>query len=444
MKLNAEEYRLKNGLKVYAVRKENLPIFQMNFVVRCGAARDPEDLKGLASLTFDLIESGPKDMNEIEVASAFEREGVVFSTNTAYSYSSIAFKSLSSDFENALKIFKKVIFEPAFRLEDVEREKELTVNSFMIDFSEPAKVAEYVFQEKLYEGHPVGHDVDGSIESVRKIKRDDVIEFYSRCFHVENSFIVVVSDLDDLDFLNKYFGSWETSGWKEENIPGFNREQKMRVVLVNMPVTQSVIRMGFVGVDRKSPDFNALRVADYILGGSGFSSRLVEEVRTKRGYSYAVHSLIDPGFPFKNTVVPGRFSINLETSVEKTNEAIDTVMKVIEKFVEDGITEKELKEAKQYYEGSLPRKLETYSSISATRLYSVLFSLDVNYFLKDLEEIKNLTVQDVNRVIRQFFSLEKFTTIIVTDLSKFKLKSEFFRGVELEEYPYENLLKGAS
>ncbi len=444
MKLNAKEFTLKNGLKVYAVKKENFPIFQLNFIFRCGAAHDPDMLHGLASLTFDLIESGPEDMNEIEVASAFEREGVVFSTNTAYSYSSIAFKSLSSDFENALKIFKKVLFEPAFRLEDVEREKELTVNSFMIDFSEPAKVAEYVFQEKLYEGHPVGHDIDGSIESVRKISRDDVVDFYNNCFRVENSFIVVVSDLENLDFLEDYFGSWNALGLKDKVVPEFQREQKMRVILVNMPVTQSVIRMGFVGVNRKSPDFNALRVADYILGGSGFSSRLVEEVRTKHGYSYAVHSLIDPGFPFRNTIVPGRFSINLETSVEKTNQAIDTIMKVVQNFVEDGITEKELKEAKQYYEGSLPRKLETYSSISATRLYSVLFDMDVNYFLNDLEEIKNLSVEDVNRVIRGFFTLEKFTTIIVTDLSKFKLTSEFFKGVELEEYPYENLLKGAS
>ena len=444
MKLNSKEFTLKTGLKVYAVRKENLPIFQMNFIVRCGAAHDPESLHGLASLTFDLIESGPEDMNEIEVASTFEREGVVFSTNTAFSYSSMAFKSLSSGFENALRIFKKVIFEPAFRSEDVDREKELTVNAFMIDFSEPSKVAEYVFQEKLYEGHPVGHDVDGSIKSVRKIHRDDVVEFYNNCFRVENSFIVVVSDLEDLSFLDDYFGSWNASGLKDRVVPEFDREQKMRVILVNMPVSQSVIRMGFVGVNRKSPDFNALRVADYILGGSGFSSRLVEEVRTKRGYSYDVHSLIDPGFPFKNTIVPGRFSINLETSVEKTNQAIDTVMEVVKKFVEDGITEKELKEAKQYYEGSLPRKLETYSSISAARLYSVLFDMNVNYFLNDLEEIKNLTVQDVNRVISEFFSPEKFTTIIVTDLTKFKLTSEFFKGVELEEYPYENLLKGAS
>ena len=439
MRLDTYEITLNNGLKVYGVRKKDLPILQMNFVTRCGAAYDPPELLGLASITTDLLEDGPPGMNEIEVAKALEMEGALVSTNTSYSYSSVSFKSLSADPDQALEILKRLLFEPALRPSDLEREKILTINGFLMDFSEPAKVAEYVFHQKLFNGHPVGHDVDGKIETVKKIGPRDVRKFYKNCYTTDNSFLVVVSDFDEVDFLNKFFGEWKTKRAKKEEIPPFTPREGSQVTLVDMPVSQSVIRMGYVGVDRKSPDFNALRVANYILGEAGFSSRLLVEVRSKSGFSYSINALIDPGYPFENVFIPGRFSINFETSVETTNAAIDRTMEVLEEFISNGITEKELKEAKQYYEGSLPRKLLSYTSVLATRLHSVLFGLDPNYFLKDLEEIKNLTVEDVNRVIREFYNLDRMNLLIVTDLSKFKLESSYFKGVPQEILPVSEL-----
>ncbi len=441
MKLETRELELKNGIRVYHVLKKDLPVFQMNFVIRCGAAYDPEDLYGLASITMDLLESGPEGLDEIEVSKIFENEGAIFSTNTLYSYSSLTLKALSTDLDRVLSLFSDILKSPAMRENDLNRERELTINGFLMDFSEPAKVAEYVFQEKLYERHPISHDVDGTIGSLKKITIEDVKNFYSRCFAPENSFIITVSDLEDVSFLDRYFGDWEKKNFDKGDIPPFSHDDRTKVVLVNMPVTQSVIRMGYVGVRRTSPDFNALRVANYVLGGSGFSSRLVEEVRTKRGFSYSVHSLIDPGYPFENVIIPGRFSISLETGVERTNDAIDTVFQVLEKFIEGGITEKELQDAQQYHVGSLPRKLETYSSVAATRLYSVLFGLEANYFLHDIEEIKSIPLTKVNEVIKKFFKLKGFTVVIVTDLSRFQLKTRYLADAEVEVYPYEKLIE---
>ncbi len=441
MKLDTREYVLKNGIKVFHVLKKDLPVFLMNYVVRCGAGHDPDELYGLASITTDLLESGTGNLNEVDVSKAFESEGAIFTTNTLYSYSSITFKALSKDLQKALKLLSNIITSPAMREEDFLRERELTINGFLMDFSEPSKVAEYVFQEKLYMDHPLGHDVDGSIKSLGKITISDVRDFYRKCFSPGNSFIVSVSDIEDVSFLDEFVGNWEKETSEKVVIPPFSPDEKTRVILVNMPVNQSVIRMGYVGVERTSPDFNALRIANYVLGGSGFSSRLVEEVRTKRGFSYSVHSLIDPGFPFENRIIPGRFFIAFETGVERTNEAIDTVFHVLEKFVSEGISERELQEARQYHEGSLPRKLETYSSVAATRLYSVLFGLDPNYFIHDLDEIRNISLERVNDVIKKFFKLRGFTVVIVTDLSKFQLKSPYLMDGEVEIYPYESLLE---
>ena len=282
----------------------------------------------------------------------------------------------------------------------------------------PGYVAERVFLKTLYGNGSYGHSVQGTQESVEKIDKATVEDFYRLGYGPGGSILVVVGDIDEAtvrDFLIPCIEEWKGSGGKDK-VEEVSYNSHGERVIINRPVAQSNIVMGHGGVSRDNPDYYALQVMSYILGGGGLTSRLAEEIRNKRGLAYDVGSFFDAG------KIGGSFQIVLQTKNVSAKEAIDVAIRTVEEMKSKGVLEEELEKAKRYLVGSFPQKLSTNSRIAAFYGQLEYFGLGVDYVKRYRSLVESVSTEDVLRVARAYLHPDAFVTIIVADKEKAGLK----------------------
>ena len=210
---------------------------------------------------------------------------------------------------------------------------------------------------------------------------------------------------------------WEKKKVSFPEIPEPKPVKGKHVIFVSMDVNQAYIEMGNLGIRRANPDYNRLRVFNYILGGGGFVSRLFKEVRNKNGYAYDVHSYFEAGLYFK-----GPFVIGTETKLETANDAIEDILNVLKNTLDEGLTEDELNDTKAFYLGSIPRRTETYNQVASSLINKVLYGLPDFYWMKEVEEIQKLTLKEVNEAGKRYIDPENWLMVVVSNKDSLKLK----------------------
>lgn len=405
------EFNLKNGLKVVIAEKKELPIFQLLLSIRAGACYDPEGKEGLSNLTAKLLNKGTEKRTASEIAREIESLGARMSFSAGHWFAQGKLTILTEHAEKGLEIFQDVLTHPIFKNEDVEREKNRIISGIREDKSDPNSVLDKEFRRTLYGSHPLGRPVEGYEKTVSKLTRDDVLDFYRSYYSPSNATLIVVSSLDINDakeLIKKYFEQWKR---REVVLPSIGHPKPIkgkRVVVIDMDVSQAFVAMGHFGIKRNNPDFNKLQVANYILGGGGFASRFFKTIRNEKGYAYSVYSYFAPGIEF-----PGFFRASLETKLENTSKAINLMLDLIKEFKEKGAKDEELKDAKSYFEGSIPRRSETYGQVASALLNEEIYDLPRFHWLKDIGEIKKVTRDDVLQVARKYFDTENMVIVIV-------------------------------
>jgi zinc protease len=285
---------------------------------------------------------------------------------------------------------------------------------------EPSFVATKVFKNTVYGDLPYGRLIRGSIETIDRITREEIVRFHSSLYRPNNAVLSVVGDLteDELSALiNKFLSPWQR-GEVVKRASVEKPQNKKRTLLMDRELTQANIIVGHAGIHRGNPDYYAVSVMNYILGGGGFSSRLMQKVRDEMGLAYDIHSFFAP---YKEG---GLFEVGVQTKNESTKTVISEIYSQMNRIKKDKVSEQELDDAKAYLTGSFPRKLDTNRKIADFLVAIEFYELGLDYVDKYPQYIRAVTGDDVLRVAGKYLDTLDMVTVVVGKQSKISLDNQ--------------------
>jgi zinc protease len=401
-------YTLKNGLKILALEDHSLPYVSVAMMVKSGSTSDPMGKTGLASLTADLLERGSAKHDASQIADLFASYGSGFTDSVNYDYSFFSTSALSKDQDAIVDLFFEVLNTPQFAAVEVERQKSETKADIKRSYDQPNNVASRLFSQYLYGPHPYGRSSSGALRDIDNIKVQDVNDFYSQYYRPNNASLVLVGDISPglIASLDARVANWVPKDSPALQFPPLPAIQGGQVLLVDRgDLKQSEVRLGHFGIQRNNADFLTLMVADAILS-DGFTSRLMREIRVKRGLTYGIGSEFDARKDY------GPFLIYSNTRNEKVGELVQQTISVVKEFTAKGVTAQEVDDAKGYLRGSFPRKIETADQLASLIMYLRFYGLDESYLAKYVENLNKIEVKDVNRVIKEYYHPDKFRILV--------------------------------
>jgi zinc protease len=271
-------------------------------------------------------------------------------------------------------------------------------------------VATRTFAKDLYGDFPYGHPVRGTPQGLAAITPKDLAEFHRTCYRPNNAILSIVGDLtrdEAAQWVTKTFGGWAAAPIPPRKLPPVPPLAERKVVVIDKDITQANIVLGSLGIARQNPDFYALQVMNYILGGGGFASRLLDEIRDNRGLAYSVSSSFSPGLE------PGPFAVSLETKNSSAAEAINQVLEQIRLIMTQPVKPEELENAKSYFIGSFSRKMDSIGKRAWLLGYVEMYGLGLDYPWKYPDLIRHLTPADIQKVAEKYLHPDKYLLVVV-------------------------------
>jgi zinc protease len=405
------KYVTKNGVEILYTKSENIPMIDIKITFDAGSNKDGE-LKGLSMLTHSLLDEGTSKMNSEAIASAFESTGAIFSTSVNKDKSSVSLRSLADKkyLEPSVKMLLKILSDSVFPKSEVILQKERTLSSILEDKSDPSEVSSNLFFKEIYGNYAYGFPSIGSEESIEKIKRKDIINFYKENINSSNASIAIVSSLSKKDIINlseKISKSLSSSSKKKNGLNNFQKNNKKKYIFKKFNSEQAHIYIGGQSIKRGSKNHLPLYVGNYIFGGSGFSARLMKELRVKRGLTYGVYSYI---YPMKNI---GPFVVGIETKAEQAQESVRLIHKMLKEFHANGPTDKELTHAKEAIINGFPLRIDSNQDILNYLSMINYYDLPINYLNTFTDKISKITKKDILRAFKEEIDVNNLITLVV-------------------------------
>jgi zinc protease len=414
-----KRWTAKNGMTLVLVERHSLPTVNVEVLVKAGSVYDPEDKAGLAFLTAALLDEGTASRSSVQIAEEIDFIGASLAASADTDYSSISLQVLKKDVKVGFDLLSDIVTHPVFPADDVERMRQQALGGLIADKDEPGIVAEKAFDRLVFGAHPYHRPVEGTEETVPKIQRQDIVGFHSAYYRPNNTIMAIVGDLtqEEVEALVKLF----LSGWEKKKIPAIQIPKApyptpRKVEIIDKDLTQANILLGHLGIERANPDFYAVVVMNYILGGGGFSSRLLTVIRENQGLAYSVDSAYDARY------YPGSFMVSLQTKNTTANTAIQEVIKQIQQIRTSPVTDQELDEAKSYLAGSFPLRMDTNAKMARLLSFVEYFNLGLDYFDHYPRYIQNVTQADVLRVAKKYLDPERFVLVAVAKQQEAKIE----------------------
>lgn len=404
---------LPNGLTLIVCEDHSLPSVTMQFLIEAGSRRDPRDRGGLAYITAKSVLMGTPGRDVTAIQEELDFLGASLDSSASEDYATFGLKILKKDVARGFDLLFSQLSRPSFPDAEIDREKQRIIAAIQSEEEEPLAVAEKAFQRTLYLDFAYGHPSEGTQESVRSIKKSDIQNFYKTFYHPNNASLVIVGDITAAEV--KRLITPSLTRWQKREIPkevfrtGFSGH---RVSNIERNTTQASIVLGNGGVSRDNPDYYALTVMNYILGGGGFGSRMFDEIRVKRGLAYSVDSAFIP------SKKEGSFQVFLQTQNPTAHQAVDLVLKEMERIRENPVSEAELQRAKSYLVGSFPMRLDTQSKLARFLMQVEYFRLGLDYPDRYPSIINAITREDVQRVARKYLDPKDYVLVIVGNVKK--------------------------
>lgn len=410
-----ERFELSNGLPVLFVAKPGVPLAQVNLLVRGGAAADPDGKGGLASLTADMMDEGAGGRSALELADAVETLGVDLTTGADLGSLQVQLHTPVSKLDSALALMADVALRPAFPEADLDRLRTSRLTALAQRRDEARAIASVLFDRTLYgDASPYGRQVSGSPQSVGALTRADLVAFHESAVRPESAALVVVGALDRervASRLEALFGSaaWERGGAALGGaLPEPEQVRAREVLLVDKPgAAQTVVRIGRVGAARSTPDYAALQVLNTVLGGS-FTSRLNQNLREDKGYTYGARS----SFDFRPVAGPFTAAADVQTAV--TGPALAEFFRELDGIMAP-VPAEEVSKARNYVALSFPRPFGTVRGTAAVVGDLFLDGLPLDAYDDYTARVLAVTAADLERVAAQYLDPERVAVVLVGD-----------------------------
>jgi zinc protease len=415
----SQKVTLPNGLTVVASAKDKLPITHISVRFKVGSVYDPEEKAGLADMAARLLDKGTTRRTATAIAEELDFLGARFEASAGGTGSTVSLSLLAKDVERGLDLFADILQDSRFETAELERERTRMLSQIQQRRVNPRQVVSEVFREVLYAEHPLHRPTSGYAPTVAQITRDDVLGFYQRFYVPNNAILVIVGDFSEermLESIARYLGGWQARPLDQIALPQPSPIKGKQVRVVDMDVNQSYVQFGHLSVRRADPEFAAVRAMNYILGGGGFVSRLTRSIREEQGLAYSVHSDLVGGSQF-----PGFFSTGLQTKINTTSQALNSLFTVIDRLKQAPVTADELADMKLYYEGSLPRRAESYGQVAGLLIDREFFGLPDGYWESEIRQIQQLMPQDIQRLAQRYLDTDNFVLALVSKQEQLEL-----------------------
>ncbi|MGE5895018.1 MAG: M16 family metallopeptidase [bacterium] len=417
--IDASREELGNGLVVLHAEKHNLPIVMVTLLIKASPLDEPLDRAGLANLTAALLSEGTKRRTSEQISRELEFIACSVSASAGEDYTLLTMSVLKKEVEKGFDIFSDVLLNPSFPEDEIARQKQLIKGALKQREEDPAYVADKEFKQAVYGTNPYGRPVSGNTEGIDRITRNDVAGFYKKHYLPNNSILSVAGDLtkEELSSLmNRYLASWQKGETPSREKQRLKEPGSIQVITRDRELAQANIVLGHLGIERANPDYYAISVMNYILGGGGFSSRLVEIVRDEMGLAYDISSFFAPALE------QGTFEVSVQTKNESANTVIAEIVRQMERITTAPVSPDELKDAISYLTGSFPRRIDTLSKLSNFLALTEFHKLGLDYDRTYMEFIREVTVQDVLRVAQKYLHPDKYILVVVADQKKAGIK----------------------
>ncbi|CAD5106039.1 M16 family metallopeptidase [Zestomonas carbonaria] len=389
--LQIQTWHTAEGTKVLFVEARQLPMFDLRLTFAAGSSRDG-DTPGLAMLTNAMLNEGVPGKDVTAIAEGFEDLGADFGNGSYRDMAIASLRSLSDreQREPALALFAQVIGQPTFPEDALARIKNQVLAGFEYQKQNPGKLAGLKLFERLYGEHPYGHPSEGTERSIPPITTAQLRDFHARAYAAGNTVIALVGDLDrsEAEAIAAQVSAALPKGPALPPLPE-PKAPEPGLTHIEFPSKQTHLMIAELGIDRRDPDYAALSLGNQILGGGGFGSRLMEEVREKRGLTYGIYSGFSP------MATRGPFMINVQTRAEQSAGTLGLIQQLLADYLKEGPTQKELDDAKREMAGSFPLSTASNADIVGQLGSIGFYDLPLTYLEDFMQEVQGLTVEQV-------------------------------------------------
>jgi zinc protease len=409
---------LPTGMVLLVAERPAAPIVTAALILQAGAVFDTPTKPGVANLTAIMLSQGTKTRTAPQISEAIEFVGGSLSVESGMETARLSFSVLSKDLDLALELTADLLTNPTFPPAEFAKKVPEVLAGIKRNQEDPGTVSYEAFRAMVYGSHRYGRPVEGTEASVPAITLDDIVAFYQTYYRPNRAILAVVGNVTVADLkrrLTARLGGWAPGGPPLAKPAPPVPLPKGVTKTIQREVTQASITFGHLGVTRDNPDYYAVYVMNYLVGGA-INSRLPRKIREEKGWAY------DVGSAFAAGKYTGDFTVTMQTKNEVAQDAIDAALVELRRIREQPVPAQELADAKAYLTGSFPLRLDT-----SPKLVGMLGSIEHNGLGLDYVErypalINAVTAAEVQRVAQKYLDPEKYALAIVADLTKAKFK----------------------
>jgi zinc protease len=410
--LPIQHWQTQRGARVYFVQNSDLPMLDVSVDFPAGAGFDTREKSGRASLTARMMSLGAAGLDEDEIARRMADVGAQLSGRFDGDRAGVGVRTLSSAKERkqALDLLVAVLSQPEFPAKVLEREKVRLIGALKEADTKPDTIASRTFSRMVYPGHPYGLRSSGEVDTIAVLTRDDLAAFYRLHYIAERAVVALMGDIthgEAAEIAEALTAKLPSAQGAAAALPPVPPIAKSAETWVKHPATQSHILMGAPGIRRDDPDYFALFVGNHVLGAGGFTSRLTEEVRQKRGLAYSAYSYFSP------MLREGPFVVGMQTQASQAPEALAVVRKTVASFIAEGPTAKELAAAKKNIIGGFPLRIDSNRKIHEYLAVIGFYNLPLTYLDDFTKNVERVTAEQIKSAFQRHIDPNRLVTVVV-------------------------------
>ena len=409
--LPIQHWQTGSGAQVYFVANRDLPMLDVSVDFPAGSAFDTREKSGLAALTQRLLKLGAGGLSEDEIARRMADVGAQLAGRFDSDRAGWSLRTLSSaeEMKEALSLLARMLQRPEFPPAVLEREKARIIGAIREADTKPEGIAGRNFNALIYGDHPYGLRSSGEVDTVARLTREDLAGFYRRHYTADRAVVAIIGNVsrgEAESIAEQLTGELPRAGAPASllDVPPLTRAETRTIA---HPALQSHVLIGAPGIKRGDPDYFPLLIGNYILGGGGFASRILEEVRQKRGLAYSAYSYFSP------LQRPGPFVMGLQTRKDQAGEAVAVVRATLKDFLAQGPTADELSRAKQNIVGGFPLRIDSNRKILGYLAVIGFYRLPLTYLDDFVPNIEKVTLADIRNAFARHVDPERLVTVIV-------------------------------
>jgi zinc protease len=404
--------RLRNGMPVILAESHKLPMVSVDVILKTGGSANGKDKAGLASLVANMLNEGTKKRTATQIANEVAQLGATLSTHATWDATAVSLSVLAENLDRALPIWADVLLDPAFAADDFQRVVDNLVSALSQRKDYPTVVAGQVYARALWgDAHPYGWPDTGTQESLRRFTPADLRRFYDTFYAPNNAVLVVAGDITEKQLhaqIEPLLARWKAKKVSPIKLPKAFAPENPRIVLVDKPnAPQSSIRIGLPGIERKNPDYYRALVTNQILGGT--FKRLTMNLRETKGWTYGV------GSQFDARRATGPWTVGGEFVAAHTADAVEEILKEIEKLRSNEVTDKELAETKDEIIGAFPARFATASQLASQMTALAVYDLPPTELDGFVAKIAAVDKAQVQKMARKYFRPDNLLIVVVGD-----------------------------